>query len=94
MVGQKGHFELKKCTVSGLKRQFDKWHLFSASTRTVLCNFEGFSSMQTKEEGKEGKRGLLGDGGQPGCRSVSKMKEATWSLPPSFLLACQPAMGR
>ena len=32
MVGKKGVFELKKCTVSGLKRQFDKWHLFSAST--------------------------------------------------------------
>ena len=32
MVGEKGLFELKKCTVSGLKRQFDKWHLFSAST--------------------------------------------------------------
>ena len=32
MVGKKGFFELKKCTVSGLKRQFDKWHLFSAST--------------------------------------------------------------
>ena len=25
-------FELKKCTVSGLKRQFDKWHLFRAPT--------------------------------------------------------------
>ena len=33
MVGKKGLFELKKCTVSGLKRQLDKWHLFSASTR-------------------------------------------------------------
>ena len=32
MVGKKGLFELKKCTVSGLKRQFDKWHLFSAPT--------------------------------------------------------------
>ena len=33
MVGKKGVFGLKKCTVSGLKRQFDKWRLFSASTR-------------------------------------------------------------
>ena len=32
MVGKKRLFELKKCTVSGLKRQFDKWHLFSAPT--------------------------------------------------------------
>ena len=32
MVGKKGLFELKKRTVSGLKRQFDKWHLFSAPT--------------------------------------------------------------
>ena len=32
MVGKKGLLELKKCTVSGLKRQFDKWHLFSAPT--------------------------------------------------------------
>ena len=32
MVGRKGLFELNKCTVSGLKRQFDKWHLFSAPT--------------------------------------------------------------
>ena len=32
MVGKKNLFELKKCTVSGLKRQFDKWHLFSAPT--------------------------------------------------------------
>ena len=32
MVGKKGLFELKKCTVSRLKRQFDKWHLFSGST--------------------------------------------------------------
>ena len=32
MVGKKGLFELKKCTVSGLERQFDKWHLFSAPT--------------------------------------------------------------
>ena len=32
MVGKKGLFELKKCTVSGLKRQFDKWHLFRAPT--------------------------------------------------------------
>ena len=30
MVSKKGLFELKKCTVSGLQRQFDKWHLFSA----------------------------------------------------------------
>ena len=32
MVGKKGLFELKNCTVSGLKRQFDKWHLFRAPT--------------------------------------------------------------
>ena len=32
---QKSLFELKNCTVSGLKRQFDKWHLFSAST--LIC---------------------------------------------------------
>ena len=32
MVGKKTLFELKRCTVSGLKRQFDKWHLFRAPT--------------------------------------------------------------
>ena len=32
MVGKKGLFELKKCTVSGFKRQPDKWHLFRAPT--------------------------------------------------------------
>ena len=32
MVGKKGLLELKKRTVSRLKRQFDKWHLFSTST--------------------------------------------------------------
>ena len=32
MVGKKGFFELKTCTVSGLKSQFDKWHLFRAPT--------------------------------------------------------------
>ena len=29
---QKGLLELTKCAVSGLKRQFDKWHLFRAPT--------------------------------------------------------------
>ena len=29
---KKGLFELKKCTASRLKRQFDKWHLFRAPT--------------------------------------------------------------
>ena len=32
IVGKKGLFELKKCTVSGFKRQFGKWHLFRAPT--------------------------------------------------------------
>ena len=32
MVGKKGLFEHIQCTASGLKRQFDKWHLFCAPT--------------------------------------------------------------
>ena len=43
MVGKKGLFELKKCTVSGLKRQFDKWHLFSAPTCMFLPDPENYS---------------------------------------------------
>ena len=47
---QKNLLELKKCTVSGSKRQFDKWHLFSAPTTPpwarelgTICPFGVFS---------------------------------------------------
>ena len=48
MVGKKGFFELKKCTVSGLKRQFDKWHLFRAPTGRGGGS-GGFSELQVSE---------------------------------------------
>ena len=43
MVGKKGLSELKKCTVSGLKCQFDKWHLFGAPEMGTICPFGVFS---------------------------------------------------
>ena len=61
MVGKKGLFELKKCTVSGLKRQFDKWHLFSAPTgggAAALCDPNPprpFAQSRSKMHDQEGR---------------------------------------
>ena len=38
-VGRQSCFGPKKCTVSGLKRQFDKWHLFRAPTPPPMIRF-------------------------------------------------------
>ena len=58
MVGKEGLFELKKCTVSGLERQFDKWHLFSAPT-----GGGGLSGEGGRGRGREGVCGEFGGGG-------------------------------
>ena len=51
MVGKKGLFELKNCTVSGLKRQFDKWHLFNAPTG-IWVNFRWARNLHHERERK------------------------------------------
>ena len=38
-VGQQSHCGPKKCTVSGLKRQFDKWYLLSALKIAAIFAF-------------------------------------------------------
>ena len=51
MGGKKGRFELKKCTVSGLKRQFDRWHLFRAPTCIcVKCQERGWGGVEKADQ--------------------------------------------
>ena len=83
---QKGLFELKKCTVSGLKRQFDKWHLFRAPTsppaKWLLLGYRWPSARVKKASHWETPKKKVWKG-VPGAsrpRSQKKKSKKSWKL--------------